>query len=229
MKTKVLGLLTVLLLSFAAAAHASVEPTGKIEYFGMLDYYFRGDIDKKVLEDYDRAVDALGNASYDSSTTGGIGGRIGLRKPLANDRFDIGASASLVAGPRIEVNFVDNTAPPGTVHEKITTLYQRLMAEAGMRFRASERAWFRIGGAAGIGRGAAKDQFDGTGFYAGSQSTTRHDTGFVWEITPSLLIATERAKLEIGVRYAVFPKIKETSNSVALDWKTFGVFFGAAF
>jgi hypothetical protein len=229
MKIRLPGLFTVLLVSLSAAAQASIEPNGAMEYFGTVDYYFRGNIDKDVINNYDAAVDALGNAGYDFTTTGGIGGRVGLRKPIANDLFDIGASASLVAGPKIDVNFIDSTPTPGTIHETITTRYSRLMAEFGARFRMTERSTFRLGGAAGLGRSASKDSVDGTGAYAGSQTFTHHDDGFAWEITPSIIIAEERAKFEFGVRYAGFPKIKQTMNSAPLDWNAFGIFIGASF
>jgi len=228
MKRKVAGWLALTVLSFTAAGQAAYEPSDRLEIFGAADYYFRGDIDDPVIADYDAAVDTLGNAGYDITTSGGIGGRLGVRKPFSNELFDLGVSVGLVAGPTIEVDF-DSLLPPGTSKEKITTRFERLMAEAGVRLRVSERAFFRLGGAAGIGRSTQEDKYTGTGFYSGDRTFKTTDTGLAWELTPSFIFAAERVKFELGVRYAVFPKIKETDDTRELDWKTFGFFAGLAF
>lgn len=229
MKYRLMGLAALSLAVCAAPARAAEVSNGPWEFFGMLDYYYRSNIDDKVNNAYTDAVNAVGNASFDSTTTGGIGGRLGARKPVGGNRFDWGGSVSYVVGPKIDVNFTDNNPAGGTINETIKTDFLRLLAEAGVRFRMNDRAYFRLGGGAGWGRSTAKDDVSDSGAYAGSQSFTEHDSGFAWEITPSVVIAAGRASLELGLRYAQFPKIKETDNTVALDWKTWGAFIGAAF
>jgi hypothetical protein len=220
----------VLFLALMPAAGLAAGPGDEsLQFFGQLDYFLRGDVDDEVVDVYNTSVDAIGNASNDVTTTNGIGGRLGIRKPLAGNRFDLGASIGLLVGPSIEVEFRDFTSPGGNIDEEITSSVARLLLEAGAWFPLGERASFRLGAGLGIAKTSVEDEFHGTGLYVGNQTSKESDTGFTWEVSPALVIPASRADLEIGLRYAAFPKVSASANTFEFDWKALGIYIGAAF
>jgi hypothetical protein len=217
-------------LAFSGAARADEPGEKGLQVFVNADYFLRGDIDDPVVEDYDAAVDSLGNASHDITTSNGIGARLGVRKVLSNNIFDVGASLGYIVGPKIVVEFIDNTAPPGTIDEEITTNVMRFLLEAGARFPLGEKAYFRLGAGAGVAKISSEDEVNGQGAYAAATGTFKEDeTGFTYEVSPAIVIATSRVDFEIGLRYAVFPKISESNTSYEIDWKAPGAYLGLAF
>jgi len=209
------------LISAAAPVSAA-----KLQFFATGDYYLRSGIEDDIEDDNSAAVAAAGTAEGEVTTTNGIGGRVGLRVPMADDRFDLGASFSYIKGPEIDSEL--NT-PIGNVNQNTDTFFSRVMAEAGLRLPISERVHFRLGAGAGIGRTRVENKVAGSGIFFGSDSSgTEEQDGFTWEVSPAFVF-TGGVDFELGLRYAQFEQVDETDETPEINWKPLGFYLGLAF
>ena len=102
----------------------------------------------------------------------------------------------------------------------------RLMVEGAGRVPISDTVYLRLGGGLGLGKAEVEDEISTT---LGNTSGEADETGFTWEVSPAIVFKAGRTDIEVGARYAQFPKIDETDETYEIDWSPFGVYVGAAF
>lgn len=217
-----LPLLAVSILSLSALPARAVD----LGFFATGDYYLRSGVEDDIEDANANAVQAIGTANGEVTTTNGYGGRVGLRG-LAGDIMDLGFSVGYVVGPEIE-SVIDS--PNGRVTQTTETQFIRVLAEAGFRVPLSEKVYLRLGGGAGLAR-AEVDQTN-TGSLAGFTVTTdgsEDEQAFTWEVSPAIVFAGEDVDVELGARYAEFPKIDATNETPEIDWTALGFYLGIAF
>jgi hypothetical protein len=225
-KRNIVVTLAVVLAATASAAFGAEGEGRGVQVFGTVDYYGAGDIDEDVEDNYNRLLDLAGNGRNDISTSNGIGARLGVRTTIADGAFDVGASAGYVLGPEIEAEF-ESFSPVARTEETIKTEFIRVLVEIGGRIWVSDTVAIRLGGGVGLGQSKMTDDFSATG--VASRSREEKETGVTWELSPAMLIQRGKMDIEIGARYAQFPKIEKTNDTYEIDWTPFGFYVGLAF
>lgn len=238
MKLKAL-LMTVLLTVGAAAVEAA---NGRV-YLG-LDVFTVANAADKWEENTGDAVDLLvdyvgyDSAGYEMTTSAGLGARLGLTFPIADTEYAAwGASIGYVKGPAsdIDVHAESTLTTQGVYNEQIETSYVRVLFELSKGFPIGSRSddkqsRFTIGAGLGAAYGKMESETTARGSFVtvlgapSSQSDSKTWTGLTWEITPSVIIPSGTTEIEIGARFAGFPKLKESDDYSEFKWNPFGVF-----
>lgn len=225
MNKRLLGFMLISSLAIVSVARAEDSKEG-LQLFGAIEYWAPGDVDEEIEKDYDDIIDAVGNGSNEIETSGGVGARFGFRSIVSDGRFDWGGSVGYVQGPEIEAT-LETFSPAVNSKQTVETNFIRVLLEGAGRIPLGKKVTLRLGAGAGIGRGKVEDEVDVVG--VGSVSGSETKTAFTWEVSPAFLIHTGSVDVELGARYSQFPKIKETDDTVEIDWETFGVYAGVAF
>jgi len=230
----------VTLVVFGITANA--ESTKGHIYLGF-DGFFVANAADNWKKDTQNAVDDLVNVTgYDSAgyaitTYSGMGGRIGAEFPYQKSGINLGFSIGYVQGPSsiIKIAAASTSAGPAAATEKIKTSFFRLMFELAKTFPLGERSRFSIGG----GIGAAQGRIESNSTYSGSFITVlgapakvtdnKTWTGMTWEINPSFIFPSGTTDLELGARYATFPKLKKSDDWSEFEWIPFGIYSAVHF
>jgi hypothetical protein len=196
-----------------------------LDIFTTIDYYLRSGIEDDIEDANTTAVVAAGTANGEVTTTNGIGGRIGART-LVDEVFDVGFSLGYVVGPEIE-SVLDT--PAGRLTETTDTRFIRVMGEGGFHVRLADRVRLRLGAGAGLASAKVETEREASGTVTASANGSESKQGFTWELSPALVFTGEKLDVEVGARYAQFPKISETNDTPEIDWTPLGFYLGIIF
>lgn len=233
---KISAFLAILLVTLAVGASAKSDG-GKM-YVG-LDVFSVADAadewKKEATETIDVLVNSVGydSAGYTMKTTPGIGVRLGLLFPFGNDGdANWGASIGYVKGPSSTIDLLaDSTvAGRGTGKDQIDTYFIRMLFEMRKSFPIGDsETRFSIGAGVGAAYGKIEDSLTYAGSFvtvlgAAPAKDSKTWTGVTWEINPSLIIPSGSTEIELGVRMAGFPVLKESTDFSKFSWNPFGAY-----
>lgn len=224
-----------------AAGRAIAGPRG----FGSIELYGAGGINDNFEDETQAIVSAYNSvgvtASGSTDTNLGIGGRLGT-VIHERDGFEVGGSIGAIIGPRIEQTIHNGPftyIPSGITYNfdgksEITTtmVFLRALLEMGQTVAIGEGGRLRFAMGAGLATGSVDQAVRHSGSIANVFADTDTDdrwSGFTWEFGPSLIIPMETTELELGIRYAHFPKKKETSEVGKIEWNPLSAFVGVRF
>ncbi len=216
----------------------SEDDKSRPRIFAALEYFSVGG-SNKTFEDNSRDTvvglsEFFGFTSVSASTKvdPGLGGRVGLLYPQSNDR-EFGFSLGFIRGPAATQKFdIDpGLSSAATITNKMETSFIRGLIEGAQKFRMGENSFIKLGAGLGLARGKAEQTLSSTGSLTTTDPSDSKDwTGFTWEATLSDVFRIgQQTDLEIGLRYAQFPKKKESDEMVEIKWNPVIVFVGLIF
>lgn len=212
--------------------------------FATLDYFTisgaDGEWKKNLASSSEYAVDVIGydSARYELSSTFGLGGRIGVHVPYEDEpRLTWGASIGYVLGPSAETNVTasDNVVSAGYYDSEVETSFTRFLLELTRNYPIGENSRFSMGVGAGLAQGTIEEDWRYSGSFvtvlglSPNGSAKESWSGFTWELSPSIVIASGESELEFGARIAGFPKLEEGDTFSEFAWTPFSVYAGIRF
>jgi hypothetical protein len=197
-------------------------------YFVGLDYFGKGDLDDNagpIERDASAFVNFVGGIPESSvKSQGGAGFRVGFLKAMTTN-FRLGASVGYIPTLKTTVDVHDGTFPPGDLITKIDSSYVRALIDAAKYIPINKSYAIKLGAGFGVGQGTTKQTYNGSGFYDGISSEFSHkSTGFTWEVSPAMVLTLDGNEFELGLRYAQFPKIKETDQTYEVKYSGLGAY-----
>lgn len=219
-----------LLLSSASVSFADQSP----RFFVSYDQFFDGDLDENTSQmERDGRLIILSQGGIPGETTvettGVRGIRAGVLRPLGQGAF-FGASVGYLTGGELNTRIYDIAPPVGFLEERIEVEYLRVLLEGAKYFPLDDRLAFKLGAGIGFGRGRTEQRLVGGGSWiVTANEHTEDSTGVTFEISPAVVIRLASLDVEIGARYAQFPKIKESDFTYEIDYNALGFFAGIAF
>jgi hypothetical protein len=221
-------------------------PSGKPKVYASIDAFLVSNGADKWKSDAKDFANALVDIGYDSSqwqvsSTGGFGGRLGVLWAINRlnnteigtiNTVEIGPSIGYYKGPSgdITVDGFSTLAGNGSLKSTIDTTFLRFLLEGKSNFYLKDKISCSIGGGIGFANGkiTEEDKWNGS-LAADTDNYSNSSTGFTWEISPAITFQFNSSILELGLRYAGFPRIKETDNISEFKWNPFGFFLGFIF
>ena len=201
-----------------------------------VDYFLPGNIDEaadKAEKDSKDIVNFFNGVPQSiTESEGGIGARLKYMRSLSQNKLRMGGSFGYIKGPNTKSTVNDLNFPPGSLEVDFENTFIRVLFELEKLFSLSDFHIIKLGAGAGFGKGKSEQTFTYTGFYESfflNSSESKSSTGFTWEVSPSMVFRTASVDLEFGVRYAKFPKIKESEFTYKVDYSGFGIFAGLGF
>ena len=201
-----------------------------------IDYYSQGNLEDNLDQDEKNFRDIVageGGESHPSHVTnGGAGLRVGFHVPFKSlNNWAWGFGLNYVPALNTELNVHDPTSPPGDLKSEIENTYTRGIFEIAKYFPLREGLLFRIGAGAGIGQGITIQKLSSSGYYSswGSYGSSHRSTGFTWEVSPAVVFDLGGKNIELGLRYASFPKIEKSEETSAVEYRGLAGYIGFAF
>ena len=223
-------LLTLTLSVFSQAADSVAETFLSLDLFTAANAYEK---DKNSLGGLVDAASALGwdSAAAKMSISGSWGLRGGALWPISGTQTRLGGSFGYIAGPGSELTLTLSDPIGGNpiITETNKTSYLRMLLEIKHRLPLGKTTSIDAGGGLGIANGKMVKETvcNGSGCANPGSISEMHEssTGLTWELSPRLNIQmTRKSNLGLGVRYAGFPKMKETDDFNEFEWTPFGLF-----
>lgn len=226
-------LLFAVALSWPSGLFASESASKKWMPFAQLEYWMADDAYEKNEQDFNDAM-AFGSAlSGSSDISEGMGIRLGAFWPTKTEGFDIGASLGYIKGPegKFNIRFPFTGISPQEINDEYDTTFIRVLFEARKCIDISTNMGINLRGGIGLAMGDINDSYS-ISYFPGLKRTTEFSdswTGASFELAPSFVIKGSSLNFEIGVAYAVFPKLKETEDLYEFTWNPFGLWVGMQF
>ena len=222
----------VLFSSFSSAAENKTKFFGDLEMFMPANVADGGEADVKDTAQY--LVDVIGydSVSYKLETTAAVGARVGVLFPI--DGFgDIGVSVGYLAGPKTETTMTlkSTIVGDGGIKAETNITFTRVLCEYKKDIPVNENWSFKPGIGIGLAFGQSKEKItSATGSAAGTTgSAAKSWNGVTWEVSPAFTRRYSSVDLNLAIKYAGFPKLKENDNVSKIDWSTLGFSIGLGF
>jgi hypothetical protein len=234
LKRKFIFIGFVLWLFLHGKVAGAISTSDRLKFTGALDYFSVMNADDTFKDDLASSIDNGSVRSGSVESKAGYGARVGLRYALPKVReTEVGLSIGYVQGPKITDVYSYNGYGVFGRQREIEDHYYRILAEVGRIFHLSQKFGFQItGGIGGCNGKMEVTQTGGDAIVPGNPKVYKYSTsttGLTWEISPSFLNDMNKVSLEIGARYAHFPKISESNSSTEIKWSSIGFFLGLNF
>jgi len=229
-KLPLIGLLAVsAAVCAAASANAGFDPKS-LRYFASVDLFDEGTAENRFKNFMDDNVRAGNNGSYSDKAETAVAGRVGALYPV-KDLADVGLSWGYISGPKAKIKL------DGLKYTDVERRMYRFLAEGRKKFALTDKVSFLGGIGAGIGFGRTENALETPTVVNGVTlpNEDKYFHGFTWELSAGAAYrATEKLDVELGVRYAGFPRCKQSpagsgGNITGSSWNAFGLFAGVSF
>ncbi|MDQ7773496.1 MAG: hypothetical protein RDU13_08220 [Elusimicrobiales bacterium] len=194
-----------------------------------------GGADKKWEENYEAGFDLI--ASIWDYTSGefksypGFGVTFGVNLGAYKDSPGY-IAFSYIKGPSAEIDmtFNDSVFGPGYYNEEVETSFMRFVGGYKFVSPIEGNSLFFIDLNGGFGRGKVESSYSENsflGYYSGSASESW--SGMTWSASPGIAWEYPGYILEFGVRYTVFPKLKDSDTFADISWRPFSLYLNFVF
>jgi len=236
MTNTIRGISVIFILAVFAPGILAAE--GGTKFFAELEMFMPGQVadgEEADLKNTARAFVAGGSnsAAYTIEAAPAAGGRVGLLYPI-QDIGDMGLSIGYLAGPSLDVKFVDNDPGIGISNFDYTRdlSFVRALGEFRKEYQMADNWTFYPAFGVGMAFGSNKGKVArATNYFAGDTVESKSWSGVTWEATAGFAYKMEKTDLNFAVRYAGFPQFKEdAAKSLSkIDWSTIGFSIGLTF
>lgn len=194
-----------------------------------------GGADKKWEENYEAGFDLI--ASIWDYTSGefksypGFGVTFGVNFGAYKDSPGY-IAFSYIKGPSAEIDmtFNDSVFGPGYYNEEVETSFMRFVGGYKFVSPIEGNSLFFIDLNGGFGRGKVESSYSENsflGYYSGSASESW--SGMTWSASPGIAWEYPGYILELGARYTVFPRLKDSDTFSDISWRPFSLYLNFVF
>ena len=237
MKKIIVGvLLTGIVVSLTSSSYAAKN---KVKTFVVLEMFSPMNVSDGSEADTKSGAQEFVDLGYGESvlykieTTAALGARVGVLFPV-EDFGDIGVSIGYIAGPNSETKMTFNSTTIGNavvnIDRKLT--FTRVLGEFKKDISINDNWSFKPGVGFGMAFGKSKETVaSATGWAASMKgdSYAKSWNGVTWEVSTAFTRKYNAVDLNLAVKYAGFPKLKENDNVSKIDWSTLGFSIGLGF
>lgn len=236
MKKIIVGvLLTGIVVSLPLSSYAAKN---KVKTFVDLEMFSPMNVSDGSEADVKDAAQTLVDLGFDSvsykiETTAAVGARVGVLFPVEN-LGDIGVSIGYIAGPNSETKVTINSTIVGNAVENVDRklTFTRVLGEFKKDISINDNWSFKPGVGFGMAFGKSKETVTSATGWAASiegDSYAKSWNGVTWEASAAFTRKYNAVDLNLAVKYAGFPKLKENDNVSKIDWSTLGFSIGLGF